>query len=507
MTLREKSDAVFLLESAAWPAILIDGGGTIRKANQAAIALFGAKLETDSTMLAALWANEAEPAEQFLAHWECSGAAVVPLKLLGKSSAVTTFSTYISGYYWEGEKRFIFQMFPEVVPPPRENKAPIVEATLAHKQKLDCALQLARTVALDFNNALTSILGHTSLVLSKMEASHPWRGSLVEVEKGAQKAAEITNQLAAFSRAEKDLHGLAAGNLNTVLRRVVETFQRASNPGITWALELESRVYSAKFDEAKVQQALVKVLENAIEAMEESGRVIVSSRNVEVNLLTHDGTVRLEPGSYVCLEILDNGKGIEPDVLPRIFEPFFSTKHGHRGLGLAWVYGIITNHGGGVTVASQPKEGASVRIYLPATRKLVLERAAGTDDFRGNQTILVVDDEDLVLNMGRTILASFGYQVLTAPSGAKALEILSTTKSPVDLIITDLVMPQMSGRELIEQVRIISPGTPIISTSGYVRAGGKEDQTSFLQKPFTSQELLRRVKRVLTASELSASLK
>src|SRR5205085_210007 len=131
---------------------------------------------------------------------------------------------------------------------------PSVEANLAHKQKLDCALQLARTVSLDFNNALTSILGHTSLVLSQMEPSHPWRNSLVEVEKGAGKAAEIAHQLAAFSRTEKDLHAVSATNLNTVLRRAVETFQRSHPSAIAWTLDFESRIYSAKFDEAKVQQ-------------------------------------------------------------------------------------------------------------------------------------------------------------------------------------------------------------------------------------------------------------
>ncbi len=495
-----KSDSVFLLESAAWPAFLVDAGGTIRKANQAAIALFGSKLETDSTMLSALWAEEGEPPEQFLARCERSAATVVPLKLLGKGAAVTTFAAYISAFHWEGEKRFIFQLLPDLERRAVEHKGPVLEANLAHKQKLDCALQLARTVALDFNNALTTILGHTSLVLSKMENGHPWRASLAEVEKAAGKAAEVANQLGAFSRAEKDLRGLASGNLNALLRRVVEVFQRADTAGIAWLVDLESRIYSAKFDEAKIQQALVKILENAVESIRERGQISVTSRNLEVPVLTHDGTVRLEPGAYVCSEITDNGRGIEPEVLPRIFEPFFTTKQGHRGLGLAWVYGIVTNHGGGVTVTSQPSHGASVRLYLPASKKIVIEGAISLDGLRGEETVLLVDDEDLVLNMGRTILSAFGYQVLGASNGPKALEILSTAQSSVDLVITDLVMPQMSGRELIDQIHILFPGLPIICTSGYIRASGKENMANFLQKPFTSQDLLRRVKEVLTAA-------
>jgi len=498
-TPRIRSDTVFLLKGASWPAFLVDGGGTIRHANQAAIDLFGPKLETDSTMLSALWAEQAESVEQFLARCERSSPAVVPLKLLGKGAAAILFSTYISTFNWEGEKRWIFQLH-EWPLTPVENKGPAPEASAAHKQKLDRALQLARSVALDFNNALTSILGHASLVLSKMEPGHPLRSSLVEIEKAAEKAAEITNQLSAFSRTDKEAPVAAPANLNAVLRRVIEVFQR-SHSGLTWSMDLESRIYSAKFDEAKVQQAIVKIIENSIEAMGDRGQVVLASRNLDVAAVTHDGTVRLEPGSYVYAEIADTGRGIEPEVLPRVFEPFFTTKQGHRGLGLAWVYGIITNHGGGVAVSSQSMQGASVRIYLPATKKVVEEGATGIEDLRGTETILMVDDEDLVLNMGRTILASFGYEVLTASSGTKALETLSSSKSPIHLVITDLVMPQMSGRELIEKIQQASPGLPILCTSGYIRGPANQNPATFLQKPFTSQELLRRVKQILTASE------
>src|SRR5882724_712866 len=220
-TSRIKSDAVFLLESASWPAFMVDGGGTIRRANQAAIDLFGPKLEMDSTMLSALWAEQAESVEQFLSRCERSGPAVVPLKLMGKGAAVILFSAYIAVFNWEGEKRLIFQLHDWPLTP-AETKAPAPDASVAHKQKLDCALQLARSVALDFNNALTSILGHASLVLSKMESGHPLRSSLVEIEKAAEKAAEVTNQLSAFSRAEKEAPAVAAANLNAVLRRVIE---------------------------------------------------------------------------------------------------------------------------------------------------------------------------------------------------------------------------------------------------------------------------------------------
>jgi nitrogen-specific signal transduction histidine kinase len=378
------------------------------------------------------------------------------------------------------------------------------DTAVAQKQKLDCALQLARTVALDFNNALTSILGHTSLLLSRTKPDHPWRSSLMEVEKAAAKAAEVANDLAAFSRREKEPRAQTSGNLNTILQRCAEFFRHAKAAQVAWKFQLERRLFAANFDEAKIQQAFMKILENAVEAVEDDGRITIQTRNVELTAATQDRNARLAAGAYVCAEINDNGKGIEPDVLARLFEPFFTTKQDpHRGLGLAWVYGIVTNHGGGVAVSSQPGAGTAVRVYLPADKSVVKESSDLTDDLNGSQTILMVDDEELLLTMGETILSSYGYHVLTANSGQKALEILAKVDGPIDLVITDLVMPAMSGRELVEHARQLSPATRVLRTSGYVWPVSKQESATYLQKPFTSQELLIKVKHVLTA-ELSA---
>jgi CheY-like chemotaxis protein len=327
----------------------------------------------------------------------------------------------------------------------------------------------------------------------------------LEVEKSAAKAAEIASDLGTFSRREKDTCGQTAGNLNLLLQPNVELFQSSNKGKINWSLQLERKLFTVKFDEAKMQQAFVKILENAVQALgPANGRVSIQTRNLELTQPTQDRNVQLAAGNYVCVEITDNGCGIEPEVLPRIFEPFFTTKPGgtHRGLGLAWVYGIVTNHGGGVAVSSQPGTGTSVRVYLPAEKKIVKANGGvSTADLHGTQTILMVDDEDLLLTMGQTILSAFGYRVLTANSGAKALEILSQNESPIDLIITDLVMPNMSGRDLIEHVRQLAPELRIIRSSGYVWPMGNEDDSDYLQKPFTSQELLLKVKQVLSPQE------
>jgi CheY-like chemotaxis protein len=187
--------------------------------------------------------------------------------------------------------------------------------------------------------------------------------------------------------------------------------------------------------------------------------------------------------------------------LPRIFEPFFTTKRPpHRGLGLALVYGIITNHGGGVAISSQPGKGTSARVYLPAEKTFVHESLATDKGLHGTGTILVVDDESLLLTMADTILSEFGYQVLTANSGQKALQILTQPETRVQLVITDLVMPGMGGRELVERIRQQGLEMPVITMSGYVLPEDKQTGAGYLQKPFTSTNLLRKVKAALVAA-------
>jgi two-component system, cell cycle sensor histidine kinase and response regulator CckA len=505
-----KSELAFPLENAAWPALLVDGAGTVCRANQAAFRLFGPALAGDTPRLAAVWSpDNGSTADQFLAQWDRSAAPTVPLKFQAGGGQAVGYLTSICAFTKDGRRLFVLQLLREGASAAPEAKPPVGDSGLALKQKLDCALQLARTVALDFNNALTSILGHTSLVLSRMEPNHPWRESLIEVEKSASKAAEIANDLGTFSRQEKEARAQTAGNLNLLLQRTVEFFQQNAGPEPTaWALQLDRKLFAAKFDEAKMQQAFMKIIENSLQAIRERGRITVQTRNIELAEATQDRNAQLAPGAYVCAEISDNGCGIEPEVLPRVFEPFFTTKRGasHRGLGLAWVYGIVTNHAGGVAISSLPGAGTSVRVYLPAEKKLIRDYGVSADDLSGSQTILMVDDEDLLLTMGKTILSAYGYRVLTANGGQKALELLGQKGMAVDLVITDLVMPAMSGRELVEHIRRLAPATRIICTSGYVWPAGQESDGSYLQKPFTSQELLLKVKQALRPEPAGAGL-
>jgi CheY-like chemotaxis protein len=392
---------------------------------------------------------------------------------------------------------------PAVTEMPQRTAMKVADAgDLILKQKLDCALQLARTVSLDFNNALTSILGHVSFLLSKAEAGHPWRHALMEVEKSAERAAEIAHELQTFSRQEKETRRVPPGNLNLVVSRCVEFFRNAHGGATAWKPQLEKGLFTARFDEAKIQQALTKILENAFESVDGGGgQIVVQTRNVELSEPTQDRNVRLMPGAYVCVEVGDNGSGIAPDVLPRIFEPFFTTKKSpHRGLGLALVYGIASNHGGGVAISSEQGKGTTARIYLPAEKQIVRELGGASENLQGTETILVVDDEEMLLSMTETILSDYGYKILTANSGTKALAVLSRDDVQVDLVVTDLVMPGMGGRELVERIRQLAPKVKILCTSGYVMPTDKKGIPAYLQKPFTSDDLLAKVKRVLSSA-------
>jgi two-component system cell cycle sensor histidine kinase/response regulator CckA len=488
---------VFALENAGWPALLVDEAGVILRANQAAIKTFGPVAEAAAPSLSAILMPEpGATIEQFIAQWERSPAAVQKLRFKIKGGTINSYSTSVCSFTRDGQKYFVFQLLPELAPGGGQT-----EFLSAHKHKLDMTLQLARTMSLDFNNVLTSILGHTSLLLSQAPPDHPWRASLTEVEKAATRAAEIASDLGAFSRQEKEPRAQTAGSLNSVAQRSVETLQQSRPEKIEWSVQLGRNLYAARLDEPKMQQALTKILENAIEALGTDGRVTVQTRNVELADAAQDRELRLAPGTYVCAEISDNGCGIAPENLPRIFEPFFTTKKNgkHRGLGLALVYGIVTNHRGGVAVSSQPEAGTSVRIYLPAEKTIARDRAADTAELKGTQTILIVDDEEAMLTMGQAILSAFGYRVLPASTGQKALEILARAESKVDLVLTDLSMPSMSGRELVEHIRRLAPETPIVRMSGFVRAGSADEDATYLQKPFSAQDLLTKVKHALTA--------
>lgn len=506
------SEIVFGLESATWPALLVDARGAVVRANASALGAFGPALNGSNPPLASIWPSEnRETVEQFLTRWEQTPVATATLKFQTAAGTAADFSTAICSFNKDGRKWFVFQMISIAAPAaptapaadpltstPAATNGAAPDVAALHKQKLDCALQLARTVSLDFNNALTSVLGHTSLLLSKAEPGHPWRHSLLEVEKSAARAAEISNELGVFSQQEKQTRRVPPGNMNTVIQRCVEFFKNIHGDKLTWKLNLEKELFASRFDEAKMQQALTKVLENAVEAVNGAGQITVQTRNVELTAPAQDLTVKLTAGAHICVEVTDNGAGIEAVNLPRVFEPFFTTKKPpHRGLGLALVYGIVSNHGGGIAISSTPGAGAMARIYLPAEKLLATQNTGPDENLHGGESILVVDDEGMLLTMAETILTEYGYQVFTVNNGQKALALLARDDLKVDLLITDLVMPAMGGRELIEKARQLQPRMRILCMSGCVLTPEQQVGLLYLQKPFTSRDLLAKARHVL----------
>jgi two-component system cell cycle sensor histidine kinase/response regulator CckA len=506
------AEIVFGLESAAWPALLVDPRGFIVRANSAAVGAFGEILKGTSPPLAAIWAlDNKEKVDDFLAHWQQTPAATVNLKFQMAGGLVAEHLTSVCSFAKDTHKWFVFQLLPTAPSAPAPSPTPVAVSkpgpttsdagmdALLHKQKLDCALQLARTVSLDFNNALTGILGHTSLLLSKAEPGHPWRLSLMEVEKSAARAAEISNELGVFSQQEKEGRRVPPGNVGAVVMRCVDFFKNTHGEKITWNLNLEKELFASRFDEAKLQQGLTKILENAVEAVNGNGQITVQTRNVELTSPSQDRNVKLTAGTHVCVEVTDNGGGIDPANLPRIFEPFFTTKKPpHRGLGLALVYGIISNHGGGVAISSEPGKGTSARVYLPAEKQLVSQSTIPPNEkLHGSESILVVDDEGMLLTMAETILLEYGYKVLTANTGQKALALLARDDVKVDLLVTDLVMPAMGGRELIERARQLKPRMKIICMSGVLLSSDQQVGLTYLQKPFSCRDLLSKARHAL----------
>jgi len=503
--------AEFILEHAGWPAFVVDDSGVIRCANSASVQQLGTIMEGDSALAASIWSPDNElTAEEFLARLERSSSPRARLSLRVKGGATCWFDAHACTVTADGRKFYLFQLLPPAHPEPgaseipgsaaAEGEALNASGTLAHKQKLDCALQLTRTLAHDFNNALTGILGHTSLILDRLQPGDPWRKSLIEVEKFAQRAAETAQDLAEFSSPEKDSARSTAGNLNRMVRHAVQPFQKTGAAGIEWVMQLERNPLAVHGDEAKLQQAFARILENAVEAVGATGQITVRTLNHAFTHAVISQSVQLPAGRYVSLEVSDSGPGIPPSIQPRVFEPFFTTKSApHRGLGLAWVYGIVTNHGGVVAVTSPAGQGATVRIFLPAQEQTMMDQPTQVTELRGRETVLVVDDEEMLLNMCQTVLSSFGYRVVLASNGAQALELVAQLPKEIHLVITDLVMPGMSGRELMDRLRLQAPGIPLVCMSGYSRSGEATGTGSYLRKPFTTQELLRKVREALSA--------
>ncbi|MBI4409434.1 MAG: response regulator [Gemmatimonadetes bacterium] len=379
---------------------------------------------------------------------------------------------------------------------------------LRQAQKMEAVGRLAGGVAHDFNNVLTVIQGHTNLLLEDLPPANPIRAELEEIRRSAERAAELTRQLLAFSR--RQVLQPRVVNLNAVISEMEKMLRRLIGEDIDITTDLERSLGTTKADPGQLQQVVMNLVVNARDAMPGGGRLTIRTSNVE---LSDDDLRRLpyvQSGPYVLLQVSDTGLGMDKETQSRIFEPFFTTKEQGKGtgLGLATVYGIVKQSGGYIWVTSEPGQGSTFNIYLPRMADEV-EKVAGADGGRfvprGSETILLVEDEDPVRALVRKVLLRNGYRVLEAGNAADALGICDEYGGPVHLLVTDIIMPEMNGQELARRVALLRPGTRVLYMSGYTDSevldrGGVDPGTVFLQKPFTPEALAQTIREVLDAA-------
>jgi PAS domain S-box-containing protein len=388
------------------------------------------------------------------------------------------------------------------------------EEQLRQAQKMEAVGRLAGGVAHDFNNLLTAISGYSEFLIAQLDSESPLRHDAVEIQKAAERAAALTRQLLAFSR--RQVLQPKVLDLNDVVADVSRLLRRLIGEDVQLAVHPATDLGQVKADPGQLEQVLVNLAVNARDAMPSGGELVIRTANLVLTSPLSGAGGELEAGRYVTLTVGDTGAGIDTSTREHLFEPFFTTKEQGKGtgLGLATVFGIVKQSGGDILVTSEPGSGAEFTIVLPRVDAPAALRAVegnGNGNGHGNghaspaggaETVLLVEDEQVVRRLVRDVLERSGYEVLEAQDGATALELCSGHEGEIDLLLTDVVMPQMSGRELAEQLTGSRPGLRVLYTSGYTDGEIDEDGAldagvSFVGKPFSPDELARKVRELL----------
>jgi PAS domain S-box-containing protein len=384
-----------------------------------------------------------------------------------------------------------------------------LEEQLLHSQKLEAIGRLAGGVAHDFNNLLTVISGYTEVLLNMTPADDAKRSLLTDIQRAAERAASLTRQLLAFSR--KQLLMPQVLDLNATIAGIESLIKRLVGEDVVLSLALAPNLDAVRVDAGQLEQAILNLAVNARDAMPHGGRLTISTGAID---LAEDNRYHAPPGRYLTLTIADTGSGIPAAIRDRIFEPFFTTKGPGRGtgLGLPMVFGFVKQSGGFIDFVSEEGQGTQFTITLPAAPPDEIHQRALPNDAvvkGGNETILLVEDEDDVRRISQLTLEAQGYCVLSARDGVEALRVFADSPSPIQLVVTDVVMPNMNGRQLVKHLRQQVPHLKVLFVSGYTddqlsRHGLAEARGAFLAKPFLPLDLARKVREVLDETDVPA---
>ena len=386
-----------------------------------------------------------------------------------------------------------------------------LEAQYRQAQKMEAMGRLAGGVAHDFNNLLTAINGYGGLLLNRLGEDSTLRRYADEVCKAGDRAASLTRQLLIFSR--QHVVEPQVLDLNTIVTGIDKMLRRVIGEDVEVVTILGSALGAIKADPGQLEQVILNLAINSRDAMSRGGKLSIETSSIELAETILHPHGELAPGKYVVLSVSDNGCGMDAETQGRIFEPFFTTKEQEKGtgLGLATVYGIVKQSGGGVWVRSEVGLGTTFRVYFPQVDEKVIPREAGEPQralARGSETILLVEDEERVRSLVHSVLEASGYEVLAAQHGQEALAVLKRHPSPVQLLVTDVVLPEMSGPELVAQLAPHYRELKVLYMSGYTEdavqlRGLLSPGVAYLQKPFTPEKLTHRVREVLDAVRIT----
>jgi PAS domain S-box-containing protein len=496
-----------LLESASQAILSVDRNGRVVLANPKTEEMFGySREELLGARIEILLPESQRRAhgrdrEEYFTHPRVRPMGI-GMELAGRRKNGTEFPVEISLSYVETTEGLFAIAFVNDISDRKR-----LEDQLLQAQKMEAVGRLAGGVAHDFNNMLTVISGYNRMILDELSPLDPVRGCAEEVLKAADRAAALTKQLLAFSR--RQVMQPCVMNVNAAIVHTEKMLRRLIGEDVELVLSLAEDVGNIKADPNHIQHAIVNLTLNARDAMPDGGRITVETANIrldETYARTHLG---VQPGDFVMVAVSDTGHGMDAETRRRLFEPFFTTKETGKGtgLGLATVYGVVKQLGGDIWVYSEPGQGTTFKLYFPRvaeTADAPPPSPVESDQAPSTETILVVEDEQAVRDLTVRMLRKLGHTVLPAADGAEALAIAKSYAGPIALLLTDVVMPNMSGRQVADELLRARPELKVLYLSGYtdhtvVHHGVLEDGVEFLPKPFSREALAKKIREVLSA--------